>query len=425
MTTDTAYPVPGTTRRSFWTYWAASATSSLGTAAGAVALPLVGVLVLQATALEMGLIAAAGYAAWLVIGLPAGVITQRLPLRAVQVGMDLVRALAVVSVPLAWWAGHLTVAQLVVVALVVSLADVLFDVANSTFLPSIVPADRLNDRNSFMSGTFSVTQLGGPALGGLAVQVVGAVPTLLVDAVSYLVSAALLRTLPRRTGERRDAWPPVREMVHEGWRYVVRHPVMAPCMWDATVVNAVCGAQLALYPLYLVRELGAPPGVVGFLLAAEGIGSLVGAALTPRLVRRLGSARAVLLAAVVSPLGALLVPLGAGVAGMAVFAAGNVLFALTVVVTSIVTRTYRQTASPPELYPRVMATVRFVSWGAIPVGGVLAGALATWVGPRWALVLFAVVSLASPIVLLCSPVRSLRDLTDARAGSGAPGRQGA
>lgn len=425
MTPDPAHPLPGTARRPFWTYWSASAASSLGTAAGGVALPLVGVLVLHATAFEMGLIAAAGYVAWLLIGLPAGVLTQRLPLRGVQVTMDLVRALAVASVPVAWWAGRLTVAQLVLVALLVSLADVLFDVANSTFLPSIVPADRLNERNSLMSGTFSVTQLGGPALGGLAVQAVGAVPTLLVDAVSYLVSAALLRTLPRRHAERRDAWPPVREMVREGWHYVVRDPVMAPCMWDATVVNAVCGAQLALYPLYLVRELGAPPGVVGFLLAAEGIGSLVGAALTPRLVRRLGSARAVLLAAVISPLGALLVPLGAGVTGMVVFAAGNILFALTVVVTSIVTRTYRQTASPPELYPRVMATVRFVSWGAIPVGGLAAGAVATWVGPRWALLVFAVVTVASPLVLLASPVRSMRDLTDARAGSVAPGRQGA
>ena len=103
--------------RSFWTYWSASATSSVGSAVGAVALPLTALLVLDATAFEMGVIAASAYCAWLVIGLPAGVITQRLPLRRLQVGMDLVRAVAVASIPLAWWLGVLTVAQLVVVAL--------------------------------------------------------------------------------------------------------------------------------------------------------------------------------------------------------------------------------------------------------------------------------------------------------------------
>ncbi|MEP6648570.1 MAG: MFS transporter [Lapillicoccus sp.] len=244
-----------------------------------MALPLVGVLVLHASAFEMGLIAAASYVAWLLVGLPAGVLTQRVSRLTVQVSMDLVRAVAVLWVPVAWWWGALSVAHLVVVALV--------------------------------------------SLGGLVVQAVGAVPTMLVDAASYLVSAVLLRTLPQGVVTRRDTWPPVRAMIREGWQYVVRHPVMAPWMCDATIINAVCGAQLALYPLYLVRDLGAPPGLVGLQLAAEGAGTLVGAAVTPRLVRRFGTARACLLAAVAQPIGVLLVPLGAGGVGFALFAAAT------------------------------------------------------------------------------------------------------
>ncbi|CAN7184925.1 MFS transporter [Knoellia sp. LjRoot47] len=399
--------------RSFWTYWGASATSNLGSAVGSIALPLTAITVLDATPFQMGLIAAAAYAAWLVIGLPAGALVARLPLRGTQVTMDLARTVAVASVPVAWWTGHLTIAQLVVVALVVGFADVVFDVANSTFLPLVVPRDQLHERNSLMSGTYATTQLGGPSVGGLAIQLLGAVPTLLVDAVSYLVSAVLLRTLPSRpAATSAHDRQPIRQMIGEGWRFVSRHPVMAPCMWSATAVNFVCGAQMALFPLYLVRDLGTPAALVGFLLAAEGVGALIGAALSPRVVRALGSARACVAASVVSFVGGLLIPLGSGWVAWAAFALGNVVFSGGVVVFSTATRTYRQQASPPEMLSRVMATVRFVSWGAIPVGGLVAGVLATWVGARWALVAFAVVGIVDVLVVTLSRIGRMRDLTD-------------
>jgi MFS family permease len=226
--------------------------------------------------------------------------------------------------------------------------------------------------------------------------------------VSYLVSAALLRRLPDRTMPTSDR-PPMREMIREGWDYVTRHPIMGPCMWDATATNFVCGGQMALFALYLVRDLEAPAGLVGFLLAAEGIGSLLGAALVPLVVRRFGSARACLAGGIVSVGGAFLIPVGQGVPGLVAFAAGNVVFAVGVVVLSTTTRTYRQIASPPEMLSRVMATVRFVSWGAIPVGGLAAGVLATWLGAREALVVLAGFAVLSPVILLASPVRHLRD----------------
>ncbi|NUS00968.1 MAG: MFS transporter [Nonomuraea sp.] len=400
--------------RVFWRWWTAGTTSAVGSAVGAVALPLTALTVLDASAFEMGVIAAAGYVAWIVIGLPAGVVVQRLPMRRVQIGADLARAAAVVSIPLAWWLDRLTVVQLVIVALVISFADVVFDVANSTFLPSIVSKEQLQSRNSLTSGTHATTQLGGPSVGGLVVQVFGAVPTLLVDAVSYLVSALLLRTLPERRAEAPDRWPPVRAMIREGLRFVVRHPVMGPCMWAATAANTVCGAQHALYALYLVRELHAEPGLVGLLLAADGVGTLIGAALTNRLTARLGTARALIVAGFVAVAGALVVPLGAGWQGFAAFAVGNVVFAAGVVVLSVVTRTYRQIASPPDLLPRVMATVRFVSWGAIPIGGLVAGAVAGVLGGRATLMIFVVAAVCIPLVLLASPIRRLRDLTDYR-----------
>jgi MFS family permease len=407
------------TARQFWTYWAASTTSSLGSAVTSVALPLTAVLVLGASELQMGLLAAAAYVAWLVVGLPAGAIVRHLPLRGVQVGMDLARAAAVASIPLAWWADVLTLAQLLAVALVISFADVFFFVANSTFLPSVVPKDQLQARNSFMSGTYAVTQLGGPSLGGVLVQLLGAVPTLLVDAASYVASCGLLRALPAVDPPREETRTPLRQQIRDGWHFVTRHPVINPCLWDATAINFVCGGQLALFAVYLVRTLDAPAGLVGVLLAADGAGALLGAALCPWVVRRLGSARACIAAGVVSVAGAFLIPLGNGWAGYALFACGSIVFSMGVVVISTTTRTYRQIASPPELLSRVMATVRFVSWGAIPLGAVVGGALASWLGTRDTLVAFAFASILSPLVFLLSPIRRMRDFeATVEAGGG-------
>lgn len=398
--------------RAFWTYWSAGTISGVGSAITAVALPLTAVSVLEASAFEVSLVAAASYVAWIVLGLPAGVICQRLPLRGTQVAMDLTRAVAIGSIPAAWWLGHLTVAHLIASALLISFANVLFDVSNATFLPSIVNRDDLAARNSLISGTHATTQLGGPSLGGLLVQLAGAVTTLVVDAVSYLLSAMLLLRLPPRRVEQSEDRPSMGAMIRDGWRFVTRHPVMGPCMRAATAVNFVCGAHLALIPLYLVRELGASPGLVGLLLATDGLGTLVGAALTPRLSRRLGSARAVLAASVFLSATALLMPIGESWLGMVCFGLGNAAFAGGVVVLSICTRTHRQVASPPDLLSRVMATVRFVSWGAIPVGSLAAGAMANAAGPRTALWVFCALAAVTPAVLLASPVRHRRDLGD-------------
>ncbi|MFB9237669.1 MFS transporter [Plantactinospora siamensis] len=394
----------------FWRWWTAGTASQLGSAVGGVALPLTALTVLDASAFDMGLITAAGYLAYLLISLPAGVIVQRTPLRGTQVALDLIRALTVASIPLAWWFDVLTVAQLIAVALVVSFANVLFDVANQTFLPEIVPATQLQARNSLTSGTHAATQLGGPSLGGLAVQLLGAVPTLLVDTVSYLISAVLLRTLPARRVRRPDDRPPMATMIREGWHFVLRHPIIGPAMWDATVTNFVAGALLALSPYYLFRDLHAPPYLVGLLLATDGLGALVGAAVTTRFTDRVGTARGLIVGAFVSVAGALIIPLGTGVAGYLAFAIGNVVLAVSSVVLSVTTRTYRMLASPPDLLSRVIATVKFVSWGAIPLGGLLAGALAGPLGARTTLLIFGALTVLSPAIYLSTPIRRLRDL---------------
>lgn len=395
----------------FWRFWSASTISTTGDAVTSVALPLVAVETVHASSLQISLITAARYAAWILIGLPAGVIVQRLPLRGAQVAMDLSRAAALASIPIAASLGGLHLAQLVAVAAIIGLASVIFDVGSSTFLPAIVDKKQLTSRNSLTSGSNAATQLGGPSLGGLLVQTVGAATSLLVDTASYLLSAGLLRTLPRvRQVIPSSQGASTTALIKDGWRYVVHHSVIRPCVASATLINFVGGGLLALTPVFLVRTLDAPAYLVGVLMATEGLGSLVGATLTTWLARRIGSARAVIYASMAGGALVLAIPSAGRGWGLMVFALGNAGFACAVVVASVLTRTHRQTVTPPDLLPRVMATVRFISWGAVPFGAIAAGVAAAEFGNRGALWLICPLALLSPLLFLSSPIRRQREL---------------
>ncbi|MEU7069881.1 MFS transporter [Streptomyces narbonensis] len=393
----------------FWRFWAAATVSGAGTAVTALALPLVALTVLDATAFEVALLAAAGQVSWLLLSLPAGVLAQRVPLRRLQVTLDLVRFAALGSLPLASWIGTLTYPHLLFAALVTGSATVLFDIGNSTFLPAVVPARQLAARNSVMSGTHAVTDTGGPSLGGVLIGATGPVGALVVDAASYLASAVLLRTLPEshpgpRTGES------ALRLMREGWRYVTKHPVMRPCMIWATAANFLNAALVALTPLYLVREAGLDSVQLGLVLAMDGVGALAGAAVAVRVTTRLGTARGVIVADLAGGALLLLAPLTTSSGDAYWFALGSAGFAFGTVIGSIATRTYRQTQSPPELLSRVMATVRFVSWGAMPLGALTAGLLATHLGAHTALWTVCAAALLPPLYLFSTQVGRHRDL---------------
>ncbi|MEV8629224.1 MFS transporter [Streptomyces sp. NPDC051079] len=404
----------------FWRYWGAATVSGAGTAVTALALPLVALTVLDATAFEVALLAAAGQVSWLLLSLPAGVVAQRVPLRRLQVTLDLVRFAALGSLPLAWWLGTLTYPHLLFAALVTGAATVLFDIGNSTFLPAVVPARQLAARNSVMSGTHAVTDTGGPSLGGVLIGVTGPVGALVVDAASYLASAVLLRTLPESRPAPRTGESPLR-LMHEGWRYVTRHPVMRPCMIWATAANFLNAALVALTPLYLVREAGLDAVQLGLVLAMDGVGALAGAAVAVRVTTRLGTAWGIIAADLAGGALLLLAPLTTSAGDAYWFALGNAGFAFGTVIGSITTRTYRQTQSPPELLSRVMATVRFVSWGAMPLGALTAGLLATHTGAHTALWTVCAAAFLPPLYLLSTGVGRHRDLVSGSGAGSGPG----
>jgi MFS family permease len=395
----------------FWPYWWAMAISMTGTGVTAIALPLVALTMLDASGFEVGLVTAASYGAIALMGLPAGVVVRRYRLRSLQISMDLVRAAALLTVPLAAAFDVLSIAQLVVVAFVVGVASSLFDVANMSFLPAIVGKDELIARNSLISGTHSVTTLAGPSLGGALVQLLGAARALLLDVVSYLASAFLLSRIPPANSPESDrpAGSMWAQMV-EGLAFVSRHPVLRPTVLVVSAANFVNGALLATLPIYLLRTAGLAPALVGLVIALDSIGGIAGAAVTTRLVDRLGTARALLLAATLLPPFAVLLPISPSTWGIVLLVAGNIGLSMGMVVLGVVTRTYRQAESPPELLTRVMASVRFISWGVIPLGALVAGTVSSLGGPAATLWTCAALLVLAPLSLYLSPIRRRRTL---------------
>lgn len=373
-------------------------------------IPLLAVTALGASPLQMGALTAADSAAFLLVGLPAGALLDRVRKIPVMITADLVRLLLLSSVPVAWWLGVLTFGQLLVVVLLVGLATVFFDVSYQSVLPALVGRRLLLDGNAKLESTRAVSQVAGPALGGGLVQVMGAAIAVLVDALTYLVSAVLLArvrsiesTLPR-TGRRLRA-----EML-DGLRYVLGHPLLRPialCTGTATLFG---GVLTAVSTLFLARELTLPAGIIGLVILAGGVGGVLGAVTASSWVRRLGQARVVVGTLLVTAPPTLLIPLAGPGPRLACYVVGMFAVGYGAVVYNVAQVSFRQAVCPDGLLSRMNASVRFLVWGPIPLGGLLGGALGELFGLRATLLVAVVGSALAPGWLLASPLRRLRDL---------------
>jgi len=178
--------------RDFRLLWTGETTSFLGTAVSELAIPLVALSVLHASAFAISAMIAAAWVPWVVIGLPAGAWVDRLPRRRILIVSDLVSLAAFVSVPVAAWSGVLTVVQLVAVSLISGVAAVFFKTAYRAFLPTLLKRDDLLEANSKLQASEQATNVAGPGVAGLLAQIAGAVTGVLANAVSFAISALCL-----------------------------------------------------------------------------------------------------------------------------------------------------------------------------------------------------------------------------------------
>ncbi|MFF4323182.1 MFS transporter [Streptomyces sp. NPDC001568] len=412
--------------RDFRLLLAGAATGQFGAQVTLVALPLVAVLELDAPAFQVGLLTAAETAAFLLVGLPAGALTDRMRKRPLMIRADLVRASAMASIPAAALAGALTMAQLYAVALVTGVATVFFDVSHQSYLPQILPRDQLVAGNGALETVRSTAQVTGPGVGGGLVQLLGAQFAVIVDAVGYLLSALFLS----RVKQTEEAPEPVvgsslRGEIGEGVRFILGHPLLRVIALTTGLANLAMAVLMATQTVHLVRVVGLEAGGLGLVLSASAVGGLLGALCAGRLAARLGQARVMLLSALATGPFALLWPLsGHGATGAALFAAGSAVVSFGAVVYNVAQVSFRQGMCPPRLLGRMNATLRFLMWGTLPLGALLGGALAQSYGTRTALICCAVGILGVPVPLLLSPLRRMRDLPGPQDDGALPSEEG-
>ena len=364
--------------------WTGDAFGQLGAQLTAIALPILAVQQLAATEWDMGVLTAAEYAAFLVIGLPAGAWVDRMRKRRVLIVADLVRAAVLAAVVVTAATGHATIPLLIVAALVVSVASVFFDVSHQSYIPGLVGLDHLVEGNSKLQATASVAQVAAPALGGLLLRVIAAPALIAVTVVTYLVSAfAVGRIRQRETPPHPDTRRPLRTEIAEGLRFVVHEPYLRRIVACTSLANFASAVSTAVLVIYVLRTLGLGTAAYGAILSASAVGGLLGRrgrrparrvgrrgpdhpALRARVGAR-GRADAARRHAVSCPRGPLLIT-------------GGATFGFSVIVYNVAQVSFRQRVCPPPLLGRMNASVRFIVWGSMPIGGLLGGWLGTHLG---------------------------------------------
>ncbi|MGV9771705.1 MFS transporter [Streptosporangium sp. NPDC003464] len=397
--------------RNFMLLFGADTVSQLGTQISMLALPLVAVLALEASEFETGLLVAAETAAFLLVGLPAGVWVDRMRRRRILITADVVRGALLASVPIAWWLDALSLPQLYVVALGMGLATVFFDIAYQSYLPSLVGRDQLMDGNAKLEIVRSAAGVAGPSVGGGLVQVLTAPVAVLADAVSFLGSALFLWRIDatEQTPDPAGRQGLLKE-IGEGLRYVATHRILRMISASTATANFTSGMMAAVEMIFLTRVVGLAPGAIGLLFSAAALGGLTGAAIVGTVSRRVGTARIIWLSVLATAPFMLLVPLSGPGWKTSLFAVGMFMHGVGVVLYNVSQVSFRQGVTPEHMLGRMNATMRFVVWGTLPLGGLAGGVLGELFGARATLWISVVLALLAVVPLLLSPLRTMRDL---------------
>ena len=391
--------------------WIGETVSQFGSAISQLALPLVAILVLHASTFEVGLIATFEMLAFLVVGLPAGAWVDRMRYRRVLIVNDVVRFAALGSIPLFRLLGILTIGQLYVVALVVSVSTVFFDVAYQSYLPELVDRDALVEGNAKLQASESVSQVAAPAVGGVLIQALTAPYAVLLDAISFLWSASWVTAIKARVPkpERKPDRHLGRE-IGEGLKFVTGNRMLrsiAMCTGSGNFFNSMIGAVIFVL---LARDLHLSAGVIGLLTSLAAMGGLVGSLIAARFARWVGQGPAIWIAALAFAPGAFAAPFLHRNWTLALFAAGSLLTWVANVVYNITQVSFRQALCPPPLLGRMNASMRFLVWGTMPFGAFLGGILGSSIGVRHTLLIGAIGGCFAFVPVFLSPLRTMREL---------------
>jgi MFS family permease len=399
----------------FLLLWSAQTVSQLGSQVTALALPFVAILVLKANTFEVAALGVADFLPFLLFSLPAGVWVDRLRRRGIMIAADWGRAAVLASVPVAYLAGGLTLAQLYGVGFAAGTLTVFFDVSYQSFLPSLVERDEIGEGNSKLETSRSGAQVAGPGLAGLLVGALTAPYAIVVDAVSFVASALLMTRIRRSEPqpETRGARRRMRAEIAEGLGYVLRHPLMRPTMLYVATSNLFTNMIFAILLVYAVRVLHLSAATIGLVFSLGNIGVLAGALTATRLARRFGIGRTLISLAGFGGIGFVFIPLASGPVAIPFLVIAQLIFGFCAVAFNVNGITLSQAITPDRLLGRMNASRRFIVWGVIPLGGLAGGALGSWIGLRQTMWLATIGTSLAFLALLFSPMRHVALTEDA------------
>jgi MFS family permease len=393
--------------------WGAATVSAFGFYITDVTVPLLAIEELNATSFEVGLIKVVEQAPALLFGLFLGVLVDRTRKRQLLILSDIVRSFALISVPIAYAFGHLSLALLLAVVFIVGTFNLLFDVADGSFIPVVLGRDRLVEGNSKIEASYASAQLAGPAIGGALVSLLTAPYTLLVTAITLFSSASLIRRMKVEEHpvvvENR---PAVMHEINEGLRYFWGNALMRPVILAGAGQNFFGFMFMAVYILYMKRELDLTDFQVGLVFAFGGLGSLIGTLVTPRLNDVFGIGPVLVAGNLLFGLTGMLIPLAVLAPAWALWLvlAAEFLQYMCYMPFFLNGLTTVQLQSPDSMRGRIMSTRKFLTWGVQPFGSLAGGILGTVISLVATLALAEFGMLAVGILLLLNPIRSMRSV---------------
>ena len=406
--------------RNFATYWSGQAVSQLGDRVSELALPLTAVTVVGATATQVGLLTAAIWLPNLLALVLGSWVDRQQRKRWVLVTADLLRAVVVLTVPVAALLGVLALPQLFVVALMLGAGATLYQSAWQPFFVTLVRRDQYVEANSLLSTTRSVSFVAGPAVGGALVQALTAPVALAVDGVSFLLSAVLLHRV--EVNERASATTAERgslgQRVREGLRIVLHHPYLAPALRCVTWVNAFTFMVSAVVLVFASRTLGLSAGTIGLALGVGAVGGVAGALAAAPVARRIGTGRTIAVGALLFtlPMAALALAGGSRLSAALVLACVEAVSGFGVMLFDVNLNAVQAVVTPDAVRGRVVGAFTTINYGIRPVGAVVGGLLADLVGVRPTLVTGGVGGALAVLWLLRTPLVRVASIEDLVAG---------
>jgi MFS family permease len=396
--------------------WSAETISQFGTQVTLLALPIIAATTLNVTPFEFGLLSTIEFLPFILLSLPAGVWVDRLRRRPILIAGDLIRAAALLSIPIAFALNALTIWQLYIVGFINGCATVFFDVAYQSYLPSLVDRDKIVDGNAKLETSRSAAQITGPGVAGVIIGAVTAPFAIAVDALSFIGSALFMFAIRRHEpapeprlnehGERLS----MRSEIGEGLRYVGGHRLLRSIAATTGLGNFFNNILYAILILYLVRELSVTPQLLGLAFSLGAVGFLAGALIANRVATRLGVGRTIVLAVLIAGPAELLIAVAPADLAVPFVAASVFLSGLGNMIYNINQVSLRQAITPERMQGRMNATMRFIVWGTIPIGSILGGTLGGVIGLHETIWIGAIGGLFVFMPVFFSPVRRLRTI---------------